>query len=409
MNDSMIIVGLDLGSHRVSMAIAELDGRGKLRVLGLGTSSSEGIVRGEVMDFDRALDCVRTARREAEAAAGHDVQSAFVSVSGKDFVVRRSEGVHVKDGDGREITREDLEQVVRVAKGMLLPEGYRILHTLPVDFILDGRSGIKDPVGMDGIRLQAEVQLVLGSSPHLDNTRKLVEKAGVGVESLVFSPLATAMAALSPDERETGTILFDIGDGSTEILVLEKGALQHCQVLPIGGSNISRDLSIGLSIPFEEAERLKRNACVAIEEKRQNLSFPIRQMGSSENRSVSLETIRSIMDPRLNEILEVAWRSALEGSEAARLPSTGLVLCGGVARMPGIGDLASQRFDRPVRLASPVDTEGLLAELRDPRYTPLVGLLRYGYQRLQGEGRESVPERSGGSPLRRALRAFSRR
>lgn len=407
MEDRNIAVGLDLGSHRIGALIAERDGHGRLRVLGMGTAPSEGIRKGVLVDFDAAVGAIRHALGEAEASAGMEIRSAYVGVSGEHFRVIRSEGVHVKDGAGREITPEDVEQVVRVARGLQLPTGFRILHTLPVDFILDGREGIQDPVGMDGVRLQSQVLLVLGDESVLDNTVKAVERAGMGVEGLIFGPLATAMAALTRDEKEAGTVLLDLGDGTTDLLVLKNGSLVHASVLPLGVGNVSRDLSIGLSVSMEDAERLKLDYAASLSGKGDG-DFPIQQLGAAEERVVTGQTLDSIIQPRIREILELAWDRARK-AEVARRPSTGVVLCGGGALMPGLADLAAQLFDRGVRVAAPLENEGLLAELRDPRYTPLVGLVHYAFHKVEeGERRESGRGAKGLS-MRRIFRSIARR
>ncbi|MBC8365944.1 cell division protein FtsA [bacterium] len=407
MSERNIVVGLDLGSHRVRLLVAQVDEQGRQKVLGLGTAPGEGIRKGLVVDFDTAVAAISQAREEAEASSGLEIRSAFVGVGGQHFRVIRSEGVHVKDGPSREISAEDVRQVVRVARGLQLPAGLRILHTLPVDFILDNRSGIEDPVGMDGVRLQSQVLLVLGDESILENSAKAVRKAGLEVEGLVFRPLATAMAALTRDEKDSGTVLLDIGEGCTEILVLHGGSLAHAEVLPLGGGNVTRDLSIALSISLSDAERLKMDFGAALSKMDEDMAFPITQLGASEGRHVTARTLRGIVDPRLKEILELAWDRA-QKTEVARRPSTGVVLCGGASLMPGLSSLAAELFDRGVRLGEPVNREGLLAELQDPRYTPLVGLLSYGFQRLHEDALEGGKGRRSGGAVGRILKAFGR-
>jgi len=407
MSERSVIVGLDLGSHRVRLDVAQVDEQGRMKVLGLGTAPGEGIRKGIVVEFESAVEAIRQAREEAEASSGMEIRAAYLGLGGEHFRVIRSEGVHVKDGPSREISPEDVRQVVRVARGLQLPAGLRILHTLPVDFILDNRAGIKDPVGMDGVRLQSQVLLVLGDEAVLENSAKAARKAGLEVEGPVFRPLATAMAALTRDEKDSGTVLLDIGEGCTEIVVLHEGSLAHAEVLPLGGGNVTRDLSIGLSISLTDAERLKLDYGKALSRMKEDAAFSIRQLGSDEERRVTVRTLRGIVDPRLREILELAWERA-QKTEVARRPSTGVVLCGGASLMPGLAQLAAELFDRSVRLGEPVQPEGLLAELQDPRYTPLVGLIRYGNLKIreqsQGEGSGHRPGRAVG----RILRAFGR-
>jgi cell division protein FtsA len=360
-----------------------------------------------IVDFESAVESIRQAREEAEASSGLEINSAFVGLGGQHFRVIRSEGVHVKDGPSREISAEDVRQVVRVARGLQLPAGLRILHTLPVDFILDNRSGIKDPVGMDGVRLQSQVLLVLGDESVLENSAKAVRKAGMDVEGLVFRPLATAMAAMTRDEKDAGTVLLDIGEGCAEILVLHEGALAHAEVLPLGGGNVTRDLSIALSISLSDAEALKQEYGARLGNLNDETVFSITQLGASEARQVTARTLRSIVDPRQREILELAWERA-QKVEAARRPSTGIVLCGGASLMPGMASLAAELFDRGVRLGDPVNREGLLAELQDPRYTPVVGLLDYGYKKLREETAKASGAGRGKGRVGRILKAFGR-
>jgi len=406
MSEQRIVVGLDLGSHRVTALVAELGGRG-LRVLGLGTVPSQGIRKGVVVGFEPAVDAVREAVAEAERASGLVIRAVFPNVSGEHFRAIPSQGVHAKEGREREITAEDVEQVIRVARSLQLPPGYRILHTLPVDFILDNRGGIKDPVGMDGVRLQAEVLLLMGDSSVLENTAKVVEKAGLAVEGLVFSPLAAAMAALQESEREEGVVLIDIGGGTTEVLVVADGAARHAEVLPLGGGNVTRDLSIGLGLSLADAERLKLDhaGLGPFTEADAEAQISVRQVGAEVDSTLTARTLRSIVEPRMRELLELAWDRA-QRAPAARSAGCGVVLCGGGALLPGLTTLAAQLFERSVRLGAPLEQQGLIAELADPRYTPVVGLLRYGYERLVGAEEGEAAPRGG---LRRLFKAMGRR
>ena len=408
MSASRIIVGLDLGSHRVRVVVAEVHEDGRLKVLGLGTVPSEGIRKGIVVGFEPALDSVRRSVAEAERSSGLELRSVFASVTGDHFRALRSEGVHAKEGESREITPEDMEQVVRVARSVQLPPGFRIQHTLPIDFVLDGRGGIKDPVGMDGVRLQAEVLLILGEISVLENAAKVIQKAGLNVEGLVFSPLATALAALQEAEREEGVVLMDIGAGTTEILVLWEGAVRHTEVLPLGGANVTRDLSIGLNVSLEDAERLKLDHATLLAARDPAQRFAIRQVGQDEDRYVTAETLRSIVEPRIRELLDLAWERARK-CEHARRPGTGVVLCGGGATLRGLAETAAQLYERSVRLGAPLQQEGLTAELQDPRYTPTVGLLHYGYRRLGSAAWSDARAKSGSRGLARWLHARGKR
>ena len=400
MSEQKIVVGLDLGSHRVSALVAELDSDGRQRVLGLGTAPSQGIRKGVVVGFEPAVEAVRAAVEEAERASGMGIRAVFPNVTGDGLRAVRSEG-------GRDITGEDVLMVSGVARSLQLPPGYQILHTLPIDFILDSRGGIKDPVGMDGVRLQAEVLLLLGQASVLENTAKVVSKAGLTVEGLVFSPLAAAMAALQEAEREEGVVLIDIGAGTTEVLVVQDGAARHAEVLPLGGANITRDLSIGLGIGQEDAERLKLDhASLLPATGGEEAHFPIRQVGQAEDRYVTESTLSSIVEPRVTELLELAWERACH-CPAARRPASGVVLCGGGALLPGLPELAAQIFERSVRVGAPLQQQGLTAELADPRYTPVVGLLHYGYRRLLGSADLADEPRPGG--IRKLLRAMGRK
>lgn len=384
MSDTFNAVALDLGSHRVRVLIAEMGSDGERRILGMGIVPSQGIRKGVVVSFEEAVDAILRAKEEAERAAGLEIQRVFAAVTGDHFRCIRSEGVHVKDGQSREISARDVEQVIRVAQGLQLPAGHRILHTLPRDFILDHQRGIRNPVGMDGVRLQAEVMLALGQTSILDNSAKAIAKAGLDLEGMVFSPLATGMSILDEDEREEGVVMLDIGAGTTEIIVMKADAVEYAEVLPLGGVNISRDLSIGLTISHTDAERLKRdNATLQIGEKPKTERMLIRQVGAEREKYVTAATLHEIVLPRVKEILELAWERARR-SETARSQATSVVICGGTALLPGIADLAAQLFDRKVRVGKPRGGESLSAELLDPRFALSVGLLEYGRTRLGG-------------------------
>lgn len=386
------IVGLDLGTTKVACIIAEPDQFGKLRVVGVGVAPSYGLRRGVVVNLDKAIESIRRAVEEAERIAGVEVDSCYAGIAGDHIVSMNCKGVVAVSRPGREITLRDVDRVVEQAKAIALPMDREILHAIPVEFIVDGQPGVKDPVGMCGVRLEAEVHLVTGAITSAQNIHRAVERAGLRVKDLVLQPLASSYAVVDPDEKELGVLLIDIGGGTTDLAIFKDGAIRYTQVIALAGDHLTNDIAIGLRTPYARAEEIKRRYGVALGASiTEDLTFPVAGVGGRGERTVSQRLLASIIEPRVEEILSIA-NQEVRKTGYAELLGAGVVLTGGTAQLPGIEALAEQIFNLPVRVGIPKDLGGLTDVVMNPIHATGIGLVRYG---LEQQNRDLLPRRWG--------------
>lgn len=366
MQERRIIAGLDIGTSKVCALLAEERPNGALDIVGMGTSPSRGVKKGLVVDLDATAQAVQESMAAAQRMAGVKVEEAYVSLSGGHIGITRSHGVVAVSGPEQEITEDDVRRVLEAARVVPISSDREIIHVLPMEFIVDGCRGIQDPVEMSGIRLEAQVQLVTGNTTSIQNVVKAVNRAGFEVEGLVLEPLAAAEAVLSPEEREAGCILVDLGAGTTSLAVFCEGYLWHAAIIPLGGGHLTSDLAYGLRISPAEAEMLKLNFSPEGEEGK-----PIPRRGTAASE------IERIITPRVEEIFEFIRQEMVKVPHPTQIP-TQVVLTGGGSLLAGIKEVAERVLDLPVQTRGPMVLGGLGDTVKRPQFAVAVGLVLVG-------------------------------
>lgn len=399
-----MIVGLDVGTSNTRAVIGEYDENGVLEITGVGVAPSTGLRRGVVVNIESTLAQVAAAVEAAELMSGREVKEAYVGVAGANIEGINSRGVVAVTGKGREITREDVDRVIEAARAVVIPMDREVLHVIPQTFIVDDQKGIRNPLDMIGVRLEAEVHIITGSVTTAQNLVKCVNRAGFKVERLLLQSLAAARATLSSDEKELGCLLVDLGGGTTDLLVYSEGAPYYTSVIPVGGAQVTNDISIMLSVPMDAAERLKRESASAwLEGVDPEETVVVPGIGGRAPAETSRRRLCSIVQPRMEEIFRMT-RERVEKMGHLRHISGGVVLTGGGALMQGATELAQDIFQMPVRVGNPITLGGLVDEYRSPLYATGVGLVLLGAESSRPEIRQ-VPkggERAGkGKPAAR--------
>lgn len=376
-----LVVGLDIGTTRVSAVIGELNEQGSLDVVGVGSSPSEGLRRGVVVNIEATLRSVIQAIEAAEMMSGREVQSVTTGIAGGHIEGMNSRGVVAVTGKGREITKEDVDRVLDAAKAVVIPMDREVLHVIPQEFIVDDQGGVRNPLDMIGVRLEAEVHIITASVTSAQNVIKCVNRAGFKVEDIILESLAAAKAVLSKDEKELGVLLVDLGGGTTDTLVHLDGAPYFTSVIPLGGAQVTSDLSIMLKTPVEAAEKIKQHSgCCHLDLVDPSDEVIIPGVGGRPPVAIPRTTICKIIRPRMEETLEMV-REQIDQRGYLRHLGGGVVLTGGGALMPGVVDLAQEVFDLPARIGIPTRLSGLVEEYQSPVYATAVGLLLYGAER----------------------------
>lgn len=378
-----LVAGLDIGTTKTCAVIAEIDTDARdpaLKILGVGQSRTGGMRREVVTDIEETTASVSTAMKEAELMAGAAVDHVLVGLAGEHIQASTSTGVVAVGGD--EIGAADVERVHEVARAVVVPESRELLHVLPQEYILDHQSGIRDPIGMVGTRLEAEVYIITGSATAGQNLRKAVSRAGYRVAAFVHEPLASALAVLNADEKELGVALVDLGGGTTEVALFRDGKTRHLATVPWGGVTVTNDMVKGLSIPFAEAERAKERygaAFTQLVDPRETVELP--SPGPGAPRQVARELIAHIIEQRLDEILGIVAKEIESAGETGKL-GAGIVLTGGGASLNGTVDVARHVFSAPVRVGIPGEgLTGLADSVRRPKFATATGLALYGGSR----------------------------
>ncbi len=387
-----ILVGLDIGTSKIACVVAEAGPDGKLDVVGIGTHPSRGLRKGVVVNIESTVESIRLAVEEAELMAGVEIKSVFTGIAGSHIRGYNSHGVVAIKGS--EVTTEDVERVIDAASAMNIPADQKILHILPQEFIIDGQDGIREPVGMSGVRLEAKVHIVTGAVSSAQNIIKCCNRCGLDVADMVLEQVASSEAVLAPDEKDIGVALVDIGGGTTDIAVFLDGAIRHTAVIPIGGDHLTNDLVVGLRTSAREADQLKKKygACmVSLVPPEDQVEVP--SVGGRPPRPMPRQVMAQILEPRVEELFELV-KGELQRSGFQELIAAGLVLTGGSSLLDGMTELAEEVFEQPVRLGRPTGVGGLVDVISSPIYATGVGLVRYGWQYRQTN---PVRARSGGS------------
>ena len=388
------LVGLDVGTSTVACVVCEDMDDGSLHVVGIGVAESRGIKRGVVVNLEAAVESIKKAIEDAELMAGIEIGAVHLALSGPHIKGFNSRGVIAVAGKNREITRDDVRRAIDAAKSVPLPTGREILHVLPQDFVVDEQDGIGVPIGMTGARLEVNVHVVTGAVSSTQNIIACVNKAGVDVVDTVIDQLAAAEAVLSQDEKELGVALVDIGGGTTDMAIYERGNLWHTGVIAVGGDHFTSDIAVGLRTPLPEAEKIKRkNGCALSSMVDEDETIEVASVGGRKPRLMARRILSEILQPRAEEIFHLVWDEIRRAGYEKSLNS-GIVLTGGGAILEGMPEIAEQIFDLPIRRAMPSEVGGLSDHISSPVFATPVGIGLYAHR-----NRVVEPIRSGSGAL----------
>jgi cell division protein FtsA len=381
------IVGLDIGTKKVAVIIGEVTEERKVEVIGIGAADSKGLRKGVVVDLEATSSAIKKAQEEAELMAGVEIQSAFVGISGAHIKSFNSRGVIAVSGKNREITREDIRRVIDQSKAVSIPPDREIIHVIPQEFVVDEQDGIKAPFGMSGIKLEVNVHIVTSAITSVQNLRTCVERAGIEIEQIVLNQIATADSVLTHDEKELGVGLIDIGAGTTEVAIFERGSLWYTSVIPIGGDNFTNDIAVGLRTPIPEAEKIKKKfGCVAGPAVEEQETIEVPSVGKARKpRVLGRQILADIIQPRAEEIFRLVDGDIKRMGYEKSLNS-GVVLTGGTSLLDGLEEVAEEIFDLPVRRGDPSGVSGLVDRVSTPDFATSVGLILYGFSQWQEHG-----------------------
>ncbi|MBN2497850.1 MAG: cell division protein FtsA [Deltaproteobacteria bacterium] len=375
-----LVVGLDIGTTKICSIVGEIQPEGGVDIVGIGTSPSRGLRKGVVINIETTVNSIKSAIEEAEMMAGCEIKTVYVGVAGGHIKGINSHGiVAVKD---KEIRQSDVRRVIDAARAVVIPMDREVIHILPQEFIIDNQDGIKEPLGMSGVRLEAKVHLVTGACSSAQNLIKCANRTGLDVADLVLQPLASSLAVLTEDEKDLGVALIDIGGGTTDIAVFANGSIVHTAVLSLGGNQITNDIALGLRTPAPEAERLKiRSGCAMASLVDREEAIEVPSVGGRKSRNLSRQILCEIIEPRVEEIFSLVKRE-VHRSGFEDLLASGAVITGGSTIMEGMPELAEDVLGMPVRRGVPENVHGLVDVVRSPIFATGVGLVHYGRRHL---------------------------
>src|SRR5471030_898627 len=386
-----MIVGLDIGTSKVVALVGEVADDGTLEIVGIGTHPSRGLKKGVVVNIESTVQSIQRAIEEAQLMAGCRIHSAFVGVAGNHIRSLNSHGiVAIRD---REVSAADLERVLDAAQAVAIPADQRVLHTLPQDYVIDNQEGVREPLGMSGVRLEAKVHVVTCAVNAAQNIEKCVRRCGLEIDDIILEQLASAYSVLTDDEKELCVCLVDIGGGTTDIAIFTHGAIRHTAVIPIAGDQITNDIAMALRTPTPDAETIKIRHGVSLRQLADaNEMVEVPGIGERAPRMMSRQTLAEVIEPRVEELFSLVQK-VLRESGFEELLSSGVVLTGGSATMQGMVELGEEIFHMPVRIGVPVYSGGLADVVRNPRYATAMGLLLEGASQMQ----QGQVMRQGGS------------
>lgn len=388
MAKEQIFVGLDIGSSMIRVVVGKQESElGTPSIIGVGEAQSLGIRRGVIVDIDEAVSSISEALEKAERMTGLTIDHAVVSVGGAQITSQESHGVvAVARADG-EITENDVVRVVDASQAISIPANREIIHVIPKTFTVDGQAGIKDPVGMSGIRLEVDTQIIQASVPFIKNLTKCILQAGLEIDDLVLAPLAASTAVLTKKQKELGVVLVELGGGTTGMVVFEEGDLLKTTILPVGSMHITNDLAIGLRTSVDTAEKVKLQFATAeAKEVKRDVEIDLSKIDKQEEGKVSSKHIAEIVEARLEEIFDIVNKELKHIGRDGQLPA-GAVLTGGGAKLPGVLDLAKKQLRLPVALGVPGSVTTVIDRVNDPSFATAVGLVLWGHEFLLGSSR----------------------
>jgi len=386
-----IIVGLDIGTSKVVAMVGMVTPDGELEIMGIGSHPSKGLRKGVVVDIESTTQAIQRAVEEAELMAGCQIHSVYAGIAGSHIRSMNSHGIaSIRD---KEVYPVDVDRVIESARAVVIPADQKVLHILPQEYIIDGQEGVREPLGMSGVRLEAKVHLVTCAENAAQNIEKCIRRCGLDVEEIILEPLASSYAVLTNDEKELGVCLVDIGGGTTDIAVFTEGAIKHTAVIPIAGDQVTNDIAHALRTPTQYAEDIKiKYACALSSLARADETIKVPYVGDREPRELSRQALADVVEPRYDELFTLV-HAELRNSGFEELVAAGIVLTGGTSKMEGAVELAESIFHMPVRLGSPVGVTGLSDIVRNPIYATGVGLLIYAMRQqkeaaLRGGGND---------------------
>ncbi len=385
--DKNLIVGLDIGTSKVVAIVGEVS-NDEIEIIGLGSSRSRGLKKGVVVNIESTVHSIQRAIEEAELMAGCEIHSVFAGIAGSHIRSLNSHGiVAIRD---HEVTMGDVDRVIDAARAVAIPADQKILHILPQEFVIDHQDGVKEPIGMSGVRLEAKVHIVTGAVSAAQNIIKCVRRCGLEVDDVILEQLASSYAVLIEDEKELGICLVDIGGGTTDIAVFTDGAIHHTAVIPIAGDQVTNDIAVALRTPTQHAEDIKvQYACALTQLANAEETIDVPSVGDRPSRRLSRQTLAEVVEPRYEELFTLV-QAELRRSGFEDLVAAGIVLTGGSSKMEGVVELAEEIFHMPVRIGMPQHVSGLADVVKNPIYSTGVGLLLFGRKQMQ----------EGFSPLR---------
>jgi cell division protein FtsA len=374
--DKKLIVGLDIGTSKVVAIVGEIGLDGSIEIVGIGSNPSRGMKKGVVVNIESTVLSIQRAVEEAELMAGCQIHSVYVGIAGSHIRSLNSHGiVAIKD---KEVYRADLERVIDAAQAVAIPADQKILHILPQEYIIDNQEGIKEPLGMSGVRLEAKVHLVTCAVNAAQNIEKCIRRCGLEVEEIILEQLASSYSVLTDDERELGVCLVDIGGGTTDIAIFTDGSIRHTGVIPIAGDQVTNDIAMALRTPTQHAEEIKiKYACALTQLAGADETIKVPSVGDRPPRDLSRQSLAEVVEPRYDELFTLVQAELRRSGFEAMVPA-GIVLTGGTSKMEGVVELAEEIFHMPVRVGYPQTVRGLNDIVRNPIYATSVGLLHYG-------------------------------
>ncbi len=389
-SEKNLIIGLDIGTSKVVAIVGEVRSDGGIEIIGIGSHPSRGLKKGVVVNIESTVQSIQRAVEEAELMAGCEIHSVYAGIAGSHIRSLNSHGiVAIKD---KEVTQGDMERVIDAARAVAIPADQKILHILPQEFIIDEQEGIRDPIGMSGVRLESRVHMVTGAVSAAQNIVKCIRRCGLEADDLILEQLASSYAVLSDDEKELGVCLVDIGGGTTDIAVFTGGAIRHTAVIPIAGDQVTNDIAVALRTPTQHAEEIKmKYACALTQLATSDETIEVPSIGDRPPRRLSRQTLAEVVEPRYEELMSLI-QAELRRSGFEDVIAGGVVLTGGSSKMEGVIDLAEEVFHMPVRLGVPQYISGLSDVVRNPIYSTGVGLLLFGQRNRAQGGRELANE-----------------
>lgn len=392
--EKRMIVGLDIGTSKVVAVVGEVDGEGTIEVVGIGSHPSRGMKKGVVVDIESTVNAIQRAVEEAELMAGCQIHSVYVGIAGSHIRSMNSHGiVAIREG---EVVPADVERVLDAAQAVAIPADQKVLHVLPQEYVIDNQGGIKEPLGMSGVRLEAKVHLVTCAVNAAQNIEKCIHRCGLEVDGIILEQLASSFSVVTPDERDLGVCLVDIGGGTSDIAIFTDGAIRHTGVIPIAGDQVTSDIAMALRTPTQHAEEIKiRYACALAQLAGAEETIKVPSVGDRPPRDLSRQSLAEVVEPRYDELFTLILAEIRRSGFEELIPA-GVLLTGGTSKMEGAVELAEEIFHMPVRLGAPQYAKGLNDIIRNPIYATAVGLLIYGARDDESSGMPGGSQLAGG-------------